>query len=108
MNSSPVFTSCVSRFTIPRRFNQEWALGNSLPLLTTVRDRPNLDTPFDRMTARTQLNRSPPTMRTAGMGHHQAFLRPRLSARYRFSQGTLGDARHGRLAALRTPERGST
>jgi len=29
----------------------------------------------------------------SGLGHQYAFLRPRLSARYRFSQGTLGDAR---------------
>ena len=36
--------------------------------------------------------------RTAAMGHQHAFLRPRPSARYQFSQGTLAGPR-GRLAA---------
>src|SRR6516165_11656608 len=29
----------------------------------------------------------------AAMGHQEAFLRPRLSARYRFSEGTLAERR---------------
>jgi hypothetical protein len=37
----------------------------------------------------TRLSRSRRVLRTAGVGHQYAFLRPRLSARYRFSQGTL-------------------
>ena len=37
----------------------------------------------------------------AGMGHEDAFLRPRLNARYRFSKGTLAGTRgNGREAPL--------
>ena len=36
------------------------------------------------------------------MGHEHAFLRPRLNARYRFSQGTLGERGNGEKRRLRT------
>ena len=47
--------------------------------------------------------RFPPTV---GYGHEDAFARPRLSARYRFSEGTLagapGNGRDAPKAALPT------
>ena len=40
-----------------------------------------------------------------GVGHEDAFLRPRLNARYRFSKGTLagtrGNGRDAPIAAVR-------
>jgi hypothetical protein len=49
----------------------------------------------------TQLSRSRRVLRTAGMGHDDAFPRPRLSARCRFSEGTLAGTRgNGRDAPI--------
>jgi hypothetical protein len=40
-----------------------------------------------------QLSRSQRVWRAAAMGHEDAFLPPRLSRRYRFSQGTFAGTR---------------
>ena len=52
-----------------------------------------------------QMNPSRRRWRTAGVGHEDAFPRPRLSARYRFSQetfaGTRGNGRDAPTPAVR-------
>ena len=59
--------------------------------------------PFRELPLSTQLSGSQRASRTAGVGHQNAFLRPRLDARYRFSKGTLAGTRsNGGMRRFRT------